>query len=337
METRCGCLVRVEEESQVGDARRQFSRLAHELGFDETDAGRVALVATEMAGNLVKHTAGGGRLLAQPRVQGGVVGMDILALDRGAGIANVGQALRDGFTTAGSPGTGLGAISRLADRFDIHSAPGVGTAILARVWPRGTEPAPVLLEVGAVHLSKPRESVCGDNWSIVARPGGATLLVADGLGHGPGAAEASVEAVRIFRANAEASPVQLVEAIHAGLRSTRGAAIAVAVLDAEAGQIRYSGVGNIAGSVAGGEREHSMVSHNGTAGHHVGRVQEFTYAWPAGTSVVMHSDGLQSRWTMARYPALAGRDPMLIAGVLFRDFCRETDDATVVVVRRTPA
>lgn len=337
METRCGCLVRVEEESQVGDARRQFARLAHELGFDETDAGRVALVATEMAGNLVKHATGGGRLLAQPRVQGGVVGIDILALDRGQGIANVGQALRDGFTTAGSPGTGLGAISRLADRFDIHSAPGLGTAILARVWPRGTEPPPVLLQVGAVHLSKPRENVCGDNWSIVTRPAGATLLVADGLGHGSGAAEASVEAVRIFRANAEASPVELVEAIHAGLRSTRGAAIAVAVLDAEAGQIRYSGVGNIAGSVAGGEREHSMVSHNGTAGHQVGRVQEFTYAWPAGTSVVMHSDGLQARWSLARYPALAGRDPMLVAGVLFRDFCRETDDATVVVVRRTPA
>ncbi len=89
METRCGCLVRVEEESQVGDARRQFARLAHGLGFDETDAGRVALVTTEMAGNLVKHTSGGGRLLAQPRIQEGVLGIEILALDQGAVIANV--------------------------------------------------------------------------------------------------------------------------------------------------------------------------------------------------------------------------------------------------------
>ena len=336
METRCGCLVRVEEESQVGDARRQFQRLAHGLGFDETDAGRVALVTTEMAGNLVKHTGGGGRLLAQPRIQAGVLGIEILALDRGAGIANVGQALRDGFTTAGSPGTGLGAISRLADRFDIHSLPGTGTAILARLWPRGTEPAPVPLEVAAVHLSKPRETVCGDNWAFLPRGQGGVILVADGLGHGPGAAEASMEAVRVFRARPDDSPVQMVESIHGALRSTRGAAIAVALLDAERGEIRYCGVGNIAGSVAGGEREHSMVSHNGTAGHHVGRVQEFTYAWPAGTLVVMHSDGLQARWSLARFPGLAGRDPALVAGVLFRDFCRETDDATVVVVRRTP-
>lgn len=335
METRCGCVVKVEEESQVGDARRQFSRLATEIGFDETDAGRVALVATEMAGNLIKHTPGGGRLLAQPRLQGGVLGLDILSLDRGPGIANVGAALRDGFTTAGSPGTGLGAISRLADHFDIHSLNGVGTAILARLWPKGGEPPRALLEIGAVQLSKPRESVCGDNWAILPRPEGAILLVADGLGHGPGAAEASGEAVRTFRAHPDSPPVRAIEEIHAALRSTRGAAIAVALLDAEAGQVRYSGVGNIAGSVAGGEREHSMVSHNGTAGHQVGRLQEFTYAWPAGTLVVMHSDGLQARWTMAKYPGLAGRDPALVAGVLFRDFCRETDDATVVVVRRT--
>jgi anti-sigma regulatory factor (Ser/Thr protein kinase) len=335
METRCGCTIRVEEESQVGDARRQLSRLAHELGFDETDAGRVALVVTEMAGNLVKHTPGGGRLVAHPRLQGGVLGLDILALDQGAGIANVGAALRDGFTTAGSPGTGLGAISRVADRFDIHSTPGIGTAILARLWRRNEAPAPGALEVGAVHLSKPRETVCGDNWALAPRADGALLLLADGLGHGPGAAEASGEAVRTFRAHAESTPARIVEEMHAALRATRGAAIAVAQLDTERGQIRYTGVGNIAGSVAGGEREHSMVSHNGTVGHQMGRVQEFTYDWPMGTMVVMHSDGLQARWTLARYPGLAGRDPSLVAGVLFRDFCRETDDATVVVVRRT--
>lgn len=336
METRCGCLVRVEEESQVGDARRQFARLAHELGFDETDAGRVALVTTEMAGNLVKHTPGGGRLLAQPRLQEGVLGMDVLALDRGEGIPNVAAALRDGFTTAGSPGTGLGAISRMADRFDIQSTPGVGTAILARFWPRRVQPAPVPVELGAVHLSKPRESVCGDNWAVLRRPGGAVLMVADGLGHGPGAAEASIEAVRVFRGMADVTPVAVLEEVHAALRSTRGAAVSVAALDAERGEVRFAGVGNVAGSIAGGEREHNMISHNGTAGHQLGRLQEFVYPWPAGSMVILHSDGVQSRWTFSRYPGLAGRDPVVVAGILFRDFGRDTDDATVVVARRGP-
>ncbi len=336
METRCGCVVRVEEESQVGDARRQFARLAHDLGFDETDAGRVALVATEMAGNLVKHTDRGGRLLAQPRLQGGVLGMDLLGLDRGPGIANVGQALRDGFTTAGSPGTGLGAISRVADRFEIHSVPGVGTGILARFWPHGAAPGHGAVEVGAVHLSKPGEPVCGDHWAILPSAEGATLLLADGLGHGSGAAEASTGAVRAFRARPGATPADAVRAIHAALRSTRGAAVAVAALDAARGEIRFCGVGNVAGTVAGGggERERSMVSHNGTAGHQVGTVQEFSYEWPAESLVVMASDGLQTRWTMGRYPGLAGRDPVLVAGVLFRDFARDTDDVTVVVARR---
>jgi anti-sigma regulatory factor (Ser/Thr protein kinase) len=334
METRCGCLVRVEEESQVGDARRQFARLATELGFDETDAGRVALVTTEMAGNLVKHTPGGGRLLAQPRLQEGVLGMDVLALDRGPGIPNVAAALRDGFTTAGSPGTGLGAISRVADGFDIQSTAELGTAILARFWPKRAEPAPIPVQVGAVHLSQPRESVCGDNWAILRRPGGALILVADGLGHGPGAAEASNEAVRVFRGLGDAGPVRVLEEVHAALRSTRGAAVSVAALDAERGEVRFAGVGNVAGSIAGGEREQSMVSHNGTAGHQVGRLQEFVYPWPAEAMVVMHSDGVQARWTFSRYPGLAGRDPVIVAGIIYRDFGRDTDDATVVVARR---
>ncbi|HYW05321.1 MAG TPA: ATP-binding SpoIIE family protein phosphatase [Longimicrobium sp.] len=336
METRCGCAVRVEEETQVGEARRQIARLATDLGFDETDAGRVALVATEMAGNLVKHAPGGGRLLAQPRPFDGAVALDILSLDQGRGIGNVPQALRDGFTTAGSPGTGLGAISRLADLFDINSVPGVGTAVLARVWPRGAEPPPQRLQFGAVHMAKPKELVCGDAWAMHPRPDGALLLVVDGLGHGPGASEAAGAAVRAFRGMANRSPTEILELLHAELRGSRGAAAAVAVLDAERGEVRFAGLGNIAGTVAGADGERSMVSHNGIVGHQLGKLQEFSYPWGDDSVVVLHSDGVQARWSMSRYPGLTARDPALQAGVLYRDYCRETDDATVVVARRSP-
>jgi serine phosphatase RsbU (regulator of sigma subunit) len=164
-------------------------------------------------------------------------------------------------------------------------------------------------------------------------PVGSVVLVADGLGHGPLAADASQAAVRIFRQNPRAGPVAILQAIHLGLRSTRGAAVAVADVDLDTRTIRYAGVGNIAGVVLTGEGSQSMVSHNGTVGHEARRFQEFLYPFPAGAVLVMHSDGLTSRWGLGSYPGLAVRDSAVIAAILYRDFQRGNDDVTVVVAR----
>src|SRR5262249_13366746 len=132
---------------------------------------------------------------------GGRLGLEILALDRGPGMADVGRCLRDGFSTAGTPGGGLGAMSRLSSMFDIYSQPGAGTAVLCRLWaaagvPAGRGPR---FQVGAVSVPKSGETVCGDAWW--AEPDGprVRVLVADGLGHGVEAARAAQEAVRVFQ------------------------------------------------------------------------------------------------------------------------------------------
>jgi anti-sigma regulatory factor (Ser/Thr protein kinase) len=312
--------------------------LAASQGLDETDAGRAALVATELAGNLVKHATRGGHLLARPAAWSGGAGVELLSLDAGPGMANVARCLRDGFSTAGSPGTGLGAVSRMADEFDVHSAAGVGTALAARVWAGGRRDAPVAGPAYAgVSIPKPGQEVCGDAWAVAERDGRTVVLVADGLGHGPEAAAASREAVRIFEGTPGSDPVELLERVHGGLRGTRGAAAAVAVVDRAARSVRFAGVGNIAASVLAGGESRSMVSLGGIVGHEARRIQPFDYPFPAGALLVLHSDGLGSRWTLDRYPGLATRDPLVVAGVLFRDFVRGTDDATVVAVRDEPA
>src|SRR5262249_33277923 len=129
----------ITEPGQAAEARRGGVALARDLGFDETAAGRVALVVTEAATNILKHAKDGEVLLIPVETDGG--GRDVLALDRGPGIPDVGRALGDGYSTAGSSGTGLGAMRRLSTLFDVHSAPGVGTAVLARVG--GGDAAPV--------------------------------------------------------------------------------------------------------------------------------------------------------------------------------------------------
>jgi anti-sigma regulatory factor (Ser/Thr protein kinase) len=329
-------LLAVDDQSQVGEVRRVATGMAGNLGLDEQDQGRVALVLTEALNNVVKH-GGGGEVVLRPIINSRS-GVEALVIDKGPGIPDVERALRDGYSTTGTPGTGLGALARIADSFDIYSVAGEGTALLIRVCARGGEAdrsvSVVSLETGTVCLPRSGESVCGDAWALGRIAGRVVLIVADGLGHGPDAAAASMEAIRVFRKSLSLPPADILAEIHVALRSTRGAAVAVAALDPNLKQIRYAGVGNIASSIVTATETRSMVSHNGTLGHEVRKIQEFQYAWPAGALVIMQSDGLQTHWRLDRYPGLLARDPALIAGVLYRDFTRGRDDVTVLAVRQ---
>jgi anti-sigma regulatory factor (Ser/Thr protein kinase) len=324
----------VVHSSEVGEARRAASEFAHKAGANAAQLGRIALVATEMATNIVKHAgAGGGALVLERFDDAAGAGVELLALDRGPGMADVKACFADGFSTAGSPGTGLGAIVRQADLFGIYSRPGLGTALSARfVFTPPTMNSPAT-DIGVVNAPYPGESVCGDKWAFDAGRNGNTLLVVDGSGHGVYAAEAAGIATGIFSEHAAEECVPLVERLHRGLAPSRGAALAVARIDTGAGLVRFVGVGNIAAAMVTGSDTRQMISHNGTAGHIAPRIREFTYPFTAPPTVILHSDGLTNRWKLADYPGLGACHPSLIAAVLFRDFRRGRDDATVAVMR----
>ena len=131
-----------------------------------------------------------------------------------------------------------------------------------------------------------------------------------------------------------AGPAQLLTVAHEALRSTRGAAVAVAVLDAEAGTLVFCGAGNIAGRLISGIADRSLLSQHGTVGLQIRRLNEVSYEWGEHAILVLHSDGLVTRWTLADVGGLLQCHPMVIAGWLIRDQMRGRDDATVVVVRR---
>lgn len=329
--------VSVREATQVAEARRRAEAQARSLGFDEGDTGRVAIVATELATNLVKH-GGGGELLIDRRETGDWSAVELIAIDKGTGLSDVEACLRDGYSTAGSPGTGLGSITRQASEFGIYTRAGLGTAILARIGPRA---AGALtrhgLVVGGVTLPVAGETVCGDAWCFAPSGNEGTLMVADGLGHGPLAAEASNAAVKAFQRGDPTDTVGIVTAIHGALRPTRGAAVAAARVDFVRGKALFCGIGNIAGTLATSAGERRMVSHNGTAGAVARRIQSFEYPISDDTVVVLASDGLATSWTFGTYPGLLAADPSLIAAVLYRDHSRGRDDVTVVVLKRAAA
>ena len=322
----------VSDPSQVGEVRRAVSRMAQTLPLSPSRRGDAAIVATELATNLMRH-ARDGRMLLQVMSHGVSRWLELLSVDGGPGMTDVQRCLQDGYSTVGTPGNGLGAVKRLADEFDVHSMPGKGTVIVARI---ATSTAPsTVFTVGAVCLPFPGEDVCGDTWRSVEREQEIAVIVADGLGHGPEAAVAARLAGGAFEDEPFGTPEQFYQLAHRSLKGSRGAALARAVIG-PSGDVQYSGIGNIAGSLVGTERSRGMASDNGTVGVQIrSHVSAFSHVMPAPGVLLMHSDGITSRWSFDQYPGLLLRHPAVIAGVLSRDFLRGRDDATMLVVSRS--
>jgi anti-sigma regulatory factor (Ser/Thr protein kinase) len=324
----------IAHASDVAAARRAGQKLADELGFDDVRAGRLAIIVTEAATNILKHAGEGQLTIMRSQSGAATPGIDVLAVDSGPGIANLDRSLRDGVSTAGTAGTGLGALRRQADEFDAWTAHGRGAAFFMRIW-RGPAPTEACgLEVGAICVPLAGEDECGDGWAVACDLDGATLLGVDGLGHGPEAAKAAAAAVHALDGRRSHAPSEIVHAAHERLRITRGAALSVARIDYTQGSVRFAGIGNVAGTVVDGGARRALVAHNGIVGHNMRKVQEFTVPFAPDALCVLHSDGLQTQWSLADYPGLALCTPALVAAVLMRDFIRRRDDAMVLVARR---
>jgi anti-sigma regulatory factor (Ser/Thr protein kinase) len=322
----------MEDTSRVGQARRHAAQVSEVLGFDEVTAGRVALVVTELGTNLVKHARNGRLMIASREFDQRSGDIEILSIDEGPGIADLGKSMRDGVSTAGTPGTGLGAARRLANDFDIYSEQPAGTVIVARI--RAKDTTDEFFRVGVAGTSAPGETVSGDGWAVAIDGARAAILMADGLGHGPMAEQAANVAVGHFCQTPFQDMATMIQSAHGLLRSTRGAAVALAALDIAGATVRSVGAGNVVTRIVSGVSEKTLLSQHGTVGLQIRKPEEMSTPWPPHAVVVMHTDGVVQRWPSAALHAVLGRDPSLVAAVLLRDFCRGRDDATVMVIRR---
>ncbi|MBU2667771.1 SpoIIE family protein phosphatase [Actinoplanes bogorensis] len=325
-----GVWFRVEEAATASAVRRTAERLAAELVLPERRVNDLSILAAEMAGNLVKHADQGVLLLRVVRTPE-QAGVELIAVDHGPGMADLVHSIGDGHSTVGTLGIGLGAIVRQSSWCDLHSVPGKGTVLAAQVWP-GEPPLPAR----AAGITRPLtgEPVSGDAFAVREAEGRRQVLMSDGLGHGGLAAAASHEAVRAFTDAPAAPPATVLEHLHRRMSHTRGAAVAVAELDPDAGLVRYAGLGNISGTVVspGGTRR-GMISLPGITGHQRRQIRQYDYPITPEDVVVMHSDGVVDRWNLADYPGLLLGSPLVIAATLLRDAGTRRDDAGVVVAR----
>jgi anti-sigma regulatory factor (Ser/Thr protein kinase) len=330
----CQYSIALSDSSQVGESRRIATRAAEQAGLGEVDRGKVSIIATELATNIIRY-AKSGEIIVRASSSPANKTIDIIALDRGPGMSDVPRCLSDGHSTGGSLGQGLGAVRRLSTAFDIYSVPACGTAVYCQIAAGGQGPQDRdPLEWAAISTAAPGETECGDDWRVAQSDSVAAVAVADGLGHGPWAAKAANEAMRVFDQAPFAAPRIYLENAHHSLRSTRGAALAIARVDIERQALVFAGIGNISGNIVTEDSQNrALPSHNGTIGIQIRKVQEFEFPIMRGQLLLMHSDGLQGRWNFAHYPGLSRRRVALIAAVLYRDFKRGKDDTTVLAMR----
>jgi anti-sigma regulatory factor (Ser/Thr protein kinase) len=327
----------VSEQTHVASVRREAAEIARAVGLPAEAQGRLSIVATELATNQLKHARHGEILVGTFEDRDGY-GVELIGMDTGPGIADLGASMRDGHSTAGTPGQGLGALQRQSDQFDIVSWPQRGVAVLSRIYadtPRQGYRPPAPFIWGGISIPIAGEVACGDAFSVRTQNGHLSAIVSDGLGHGPLAAAASQAAVASFSRVNGAMPVDILRAVHEALRPTRGAAVAALRLDGDSAQ--YAGIGNIAGVILRPDGVSRMVSVAGTAGVTQPKIRPFAYRAGPGALVVLTSDGISTSWKLDAYPGLTRAHPSLVAAIVFRDFSRRRDDATVVAIRMEDA
>ncbi len=349
--------LRVEHASAVAGCRNAALTMADRLQFPAARADQLALAVTEAASNLHKHASEGSLWLGVNR-DGDPPGIDLVTIDTGPGLADADVVLRDGHSTAGTLGIGLGAIRRLADFCDLYSRPGRGTALAARFKPLlagGTTPPypPIMGELPAPHTPRggatrppnppgpPRwaglirpitgETECGDAYGAVQLGDTITAVLCDGLGHGPLAAAAAAAGVIAFLEDPGGDPATLLGRMHRRMSGTRGGAVGVVQLGG--GVARFSGLGNVAASILGQGRRKNMISIPGIAGVQARTIRQFEYELPPGAAVILHSDGISSRWEAAALPGLETRDPLVVAAVLLGAAGIHRDDAGILVLK----
>lgn len=320
----------LSEAGMVLVAQEQARQLARTAGLAPGQAEDAAVVAAELGSNAVRHATGGQVWLVPVT---GSAALDVVVADRGPGRADFASCFADGYSSVPSSlGAGLGAVARRAAAVASCSEVGRGTVVAARVGELDAHPA-----VGAVGSPHRREVVNGDAWGWASTPDGITVVVADGLGHGPGAAAASGAALSDVASLAALEPQRALAVVHGRLRGTRGAAVTVARVrlpePGRDGSLVVAGVGNVTAAVvdAGGAARRLVIGH-GTAGLSMRTPVQTSRALHAGDRVVLHSDGLTGSWDLRGRHALVRSAPVVLAAALLREFERGTDDTAVVVL-----
>lgn len=328
-----GSVLNILDEASVAVAREAAREAGSAAGLEISGRERLAMIASELGHNVRRH-AGRGELTIRAVTRRGVAGVEIVATDRGAGIADPTNAFAGvpSNRTGGGLGVGLSAVMRQADEVDADVRWGEGTCVRARVFAAQVPRS----EVAILSRAHPDEQVCGDDATFVRGDEDLVLAAVDGLGHGPLAREAAARAIATVHDTSQLPLPELLARCDSTLFGTRGAVMALARIALGAATLEHAAVGNTTTRVHEPDgTAHPLLATAGTLG-----VSRATRRWTservgfaASRVLTMVSDGIVTRLDLSAAPGLLRRHPIEIAHHVMSHFARGTDDAIVVVTR----
>ncbi|HXB05945.1 MAG TPA: hypothetical protein VNW04_02485 [Puia sp.] len=325
---------RADDRSYFSLTKKDIHTQAAAVAFDEVKAGRIDIVVSELTSNLNKHAKGGELLAGIGEDQHGVF-LEIICIDDGPGIADLSRVLLDGYSSTSTLGHGLGSVKRLSDVFDIFSQKDLGTIVLSRLYrdelPHLKRKRP---DCQGINIPKKGELISGDGYCFLESKDGFRLMIADGLGHGASAHEAVQIAVEAFQLCNEESPTETIRFIHTAIRKTRGIVGTIIRYEAPARLWRIAGVGNIAVKWLASTHTRNHSAYNGIIGYNIpGSMNDQLVSQDEFPQFVACSDGIRSRWDLAKFPTVLHHHGTIIATALYKEFARGTDDSSVIVCK----
>ena len=327
--------VPIIDEAAISLAREHVRKACGEAGLSQAQTESLATVTSELARNQLIH-AHGGHLFARQIHRAGVVGVEIIAFDRGTGIAEPARALRGNPSDRAGMGVGLAGARRLAEEIDFDIRQREGTCIRARTF---TGPVPFRSEVAILGRPYGDEDVSGDDATCVRLGDDLILCVVDGLGHGELAREASARATAVVQQSVSGIDLEeLLSNCHSALQGTRGAVMSVMRFERTSGLIEHVCVGDIGAQLSRYREADRLSCRRGIVG-----LAEKSYSVStrlaelvpirSGDVLLAYSDGLKSTLDIAGDAVLLREHPLIIADHVLTTYGRESDDALVLVAR----
>ncbi|GAB4026372.1 anti-sigma regulatory factor [Spirosoma gilvum] len=323
------------DRSYLSSIKKGIYQLATLVGFTTQRLSEIDLIVAELTTNLIKH-AGGGELLVRHFQLGTNSGLEIISIDNGPGMADPAKMMQDGVSTTNTLGHGLGSIKRLSDQSQLYSIKGWGTILLVRLFknPLTNQTTASRFEFRSLLVAKPGEMMCGDGIYVKKTEGYIKLLLGDGLGHGPEAYNAVQAAINAFRICVDHRPSEIIRFLHRSVNKTRGLVGSVVVYDVLNHRWNWCGVGNISTRLSGGLTSKNLLSYNGIIGMNLpNTMNDHLLPLEPGQLLIMCSDGIQSRWDANKYPLIHRYDLTVLAAAIYKDYTRQTDDASLFIGR----
>lgn len=325
----------ISSPAEVIAIRRISKELAKEIGFGESEQEEIVLVVSELASNIIKY-AHRGVVTLTPLYLGEQQGLMIEATDKGPGFCED-TALKDGFSSSGTLGCGLGAVNRMMDEFDIHTNENnqAGTRIVCKRWVRGKSysSGKCPFEIGIVSRPKHGETFNGDSFVIKHGNGQSLVAVIDGVGHGLLAHQAALAARHYIESHSDSPFLDVFRGVDRACRSSRGVVMALATIDWTSMKLKFASVGNIEVKAYGAHEKFKFIVRRGIIGKNAPNPVITENDWRLDYALAIHSDGLSTHWSWNDFSLHLDKSAQFLAEHMHRTLEKDNDDSTLIIVK----